>query len=84
MSQHRGQSRSTQKAGGQIFISTHSKALLSDPSIAGTFLVLTPSDSGESTQIQQPTKKEIKAIELGMSPADILLPKTSPLQGELF
>jgi predicted ATPase len=76
--------RSTQKAGGQIFVSTHSKALLSDPSIAGTFLVLTPSDSGESTQIQQPTKKEIKAIELGMSPADILLPKTSPIQGELF
>jgi predicted ATPase len=76
--------RSTQKAGGQIFVSTHSKALLSDPSISGTFLVLTPSDSGESTQIQQPTKDEIKAIELGMSPADILLPKTSPIQGELF
>ncbi len=76
--------RSTGKAGGQIFVSTHSKALLSDPSISGTFLVLTPTESGESTQIEQPTKDELKAIELGMSPADILLPKTSPIQGELF
>ncbi len=69
--------RSRKKAGGQVFISTHSPTLLSDTSISGTFLILNPSEHGESTKVEVPTKDDISAMKAGMSAADILLPKTS-------
>ncbi len=75
--------RSRKKAGGQVFISTHSPALLSDDSIAGSFLILVPSEHGESTTVDVPTAEDLLAMKAGMSAADILLPKTSASVGNL-
>ncbi len=75
--------RSRKKLGGQVFISTHSPTLLSDPSISGVFLILNPSGGGESTHIEVPSESDIEAMRAGMSAADILLPRTSVSVGNL-
>ena len=75
--------RSRKKAGGQIFISTHSPTLLSDESMTGSFLILIPSAQGESTTIETPTDDDLAAMKSGMSAADILLPRTSVVVGDL-
>ena len=75
--------RSRRKSGGQVFISTHSPALLSDTSISGTFLILNPGERGESTKIETPTDQDLQAMKAGMSAADILLPKTSVFVGDV-
>jgi predicted ATPase len=64
------------KAGGQILISTHSEAMLSSKSIEGDFLILKPGEAGEATSIEHPTDEDIKAMQSGLSPADVLLPQT--------
>ena len=64
------------KAGGQIIVSTHSEAMLSNMSIAGNFLMLKPGDAGEATEIVTPTDGDISAMQSGLSPADVLLPQT--------
>ena len=72
------QARKTRKkSGGQIMVSTHSEALLSNQSIDGNFLILSPREGGESTQISSPTKEDEKALQSGMTAADILLPQTA-------
>ncbi len=75
--------RSRRKAGGQVFVSTHSPALLSDNSISGSFLILIPSEHGESTSVEVPSKSDLLAMRAGMSAADILLPKTSVFVGSM-
>ncbi|MBN2684968.1 MAG: AAA family ATPase [Pontiellaceae bacterium] len=75
--------RSRRKSGGQIFVSTHSPELLSDTSITGSFLILTPKKHGESTIIETPEAHELMAMKAGMAAADILLPKTNMVVGEL-
>lgn len=75
--------KSRKAAGGQVFISTHSPELLSDNSISGNFLILIPSEHGESTSVESPTKQDLLAMQSGMSAADILLPKTSVSVGDL-
>jgi len=65
------------KSGGQILISTHSEAMLSSKSINGNFLILTPGDAGEGTSIESPTEDDKEAMRAGLSPADVLLPKTA-------
>ena len=71
-------SRKTRKRpGGQIFVSTHSEALLSSRSIDGNFLILRPGEKGESTRIISPTDEDIIALRAGMTPADVLLPQTA-------
>lgn len=65
------------KAEGQIFISTHSDAILSSPVIRGQYLMLKPSDNGEGTKIEPPNEQEELALDAGISPADILLPTTN-------
>lgn len=75
--------RSLKTAGGQVFISTHSPALLSDRSFPGTFLILNPGDKGEPTTIDMPTDDDLLAIKSGMTPAEILLPRTSESIGVL-
>ena len=75
--------RSRKKSGGQIFISTHSETLLSSKSIDGNFVILEPSDRGESTNISRPSATDVAALRAGMSPADILLPRTSSSVGSI-
>jgi predicted ATPase len=64
------------KSGGQILISTHSEAMLSNTSIDGFFLVLKPGKGGEATKIVPPSDDDILAMQAGLSAADILLPQT--------
>ena len=75
--------QSRKKAGGQILISTHSEVMLSNKSIAGNYLILTPGEKGESTTIQGPDKTDIIAMQAGLSPADVLLSKTSDMVGSI-
>lgn len=69
---HRGDKRS-----GQVFISTHSEALLSNPGIdpAGV-LVIEPGDDGSS--IRQVNAKERAALDAGLAISDIVLPHVAP------
>lgn len=63
----------------QIFLSTHSFEMLSDPGIQGTeILLLTPDQEG--TQVKSAAADpEIRAIlEAGLSPADVVIPHTEP------
>ena len=69
--------KSKKKVEGQIFISTHSDAILSSPVIRGQYLMLKPSDNGEGTKIEPPNEQEELALDAGISPADILLPTTN-------
>lgn len=69
--------RSRRKTGGQVFVSTHSPSLLSSPGISGNFLILNPGQHGESTTIEKPSDQDLIALQSGMTPADILLPKAS-------
>lgn len=75
--------RSRKVAGGQVFVTTHSEALLSSKSIDGKFLILRPGAKGESTQIKTPTEADIAALRSGMTPADILLPQTADSIGSV-
>lgn len=75
--------RSRRKSGGQIFVSTHSPELLSDTSISGNFLILSPQEHGESTAIVTPAEHDLIAMQAGMTAADILLPKTNMAVGDL-
>jgi predicted ATPase len=75
--------RSRKMAGGQILVSTHSESLLSRDDIDGGFLILRPGEKGESTTIESPDEAEIDALQAGMSPADILLPKTAASIGKI-
>jgi ABC-type lipoprotein export system ATPase subunit len=69
--------QSRKKAGGQIIISTHSRAMLSGKSIAGGYLILKPGTGGEATSISTPTDSDEVAMRNGLSPAEVLLPQTS-------
>ena len=74
---------SRKRSGGQIFVSTHSPVLLDSPVISGQYLVLTPKDGGEGTLISAPTPLEAQSIANGMTPADVLFPKTGLTVGEM-
>ena len=69
--------KSRKKIGSQIIISTHSAAMLSDKSIDAKFLLLDPGAGGEATTIVSPTDDDLIAMDMGLSAADILLPKTA-------
>ena len=69
--------QSRKKSGGQILISTHSEAMLSSNSIDGNFLILKPGEGGEATSIEAPSEEDKSAMRSGLSPADVLLPKTN-------
>lgn len=75
--------RSRKTAGGQIFVSTHSEAMLSNNDIDGSFLILQPGEKGESTTVETPSAADILALQAGMSPADILLPRTATYIGRI-
>ncbi len=68
--------QSRRKSGGQIVVSTHSEVMLSSKSVVGDFLILKPGKGGEATRIEPPSREDIAAMQAGLSPADVLLPKT--------
>lgn len=61
----------------QIFVSTHSEALLSNPGIDGRGVVLLES-SPEGTKGRTLVASETTALEAGLSVAEVVLPKTRP------
>jgi AAA15 family ATPase/GTPase len=75
--------QSRKKSGGQIIISTHSAVMLSNSSINGNFLILKPGTGGEATVIESPTHEDQLAIQSGLTPADVLLPKTAITIGKV-
>ena len=63
----------------QVFITTHSEALLQDKSIdAREVIRLEPTKDG--TLAQETTKEDIALIASGYTVAEVLLPKTKPTQ----
>lgn len=69
----------------QVLISTHSEALLKNPLDGRGILLLEPSTDG--TRIRLPDDKEMAMLKTGLSPAEVMLPKTHPgqiTQGILF
>ncbi len=73
----------TKKTLGQLVISTHSEALLSDKSIDSDFLMLRPGKMGEGTTVETPSEADKAAMRAGLSPADVLLPQTGSQIGEI-
>lgn len=72
--------RESRKKGdsGQIIVSTHSEALLSSPVIYGQYLTIEPRlTEGEGSCINVPTENDTNALAAGMTPAEVLLPRTS-------
>ena len=65
------------KATKQVFITTHSEALLSDSGI-GANEVLRLEPNAEGTVIQFADEQDCKLIESGLSVAEVILPKTRP------
>jgi predicted ATPase len=75
--------QSTKRKAGQILVSTHSMALLASKSIGEDFLIVRPGEGGESSHIDPPSQRDLKAMESGMAPADVLLPQTSSSIGRI-
>ena len=73
--------KTKKKAPRQIFISTHSEALLSVPGI-GANEVLRLEPGHEGTTIHHPDQQDIRLMEEGLSAAEVLLPKTRPAKIE--
>ena len=71
------------KTAGQLVITTHSEALLSDKSIDANFLLLKPGTPGESTTIEEPAETDWAAMAAGLSAADVLLPQTGEQIGNI-
>ena len=69
--------KARKKATRQIFITTHSKAMLSVPGI-GANEVLRLEPNNEGTKIHMPSKTDIQLMVEGLSAAEVLLPKTRP------
>lgn len=60
----------------QVLISTHSETLLTEVPDAKTTLLIEPGENGST--IRPPAPDEIQAMEHGLNPAEVLLPKTRP------
>lgn len=65
------------KVARQLIVSTHSEDLLSDPSIGlEEIILLVPSQEG--TEIASPSTADFAAVDAGLRPADVMLPKAAP------
>lgn len=60
----------------QIIISTHSTPLLSNDIDGNNIILFVATENG--TTARSPTEEELDAMRAGFSPADIMLPQTSP------
>jgi predicted ATPase len=58
----------------QVLISTHSEVLMTQVSDAQAVLLIEPGPNGSS--VRAPAAEEVLAIEHGLNPAEVLLPKT--------
>ncbi len=68
----------------QVLVSTHSETLLQNPS-GDVILLIEPGNNGST--VRQPNEEENRQIEGGLTPAEVLLPKTRPTgmeQSDLF
>ena len=66
-----------QKASGrQVIITTHSEALLNNPLDGRAIILLEPQPDGTVARV--PDDIELSLMATGMSPAEVLLPKTRP------
>jgi len=66
-----------QKAfGRQVIITTHSEALLGNPLDGRAIILLEPASDGTLARVADAT--ELALMQEGLSPADVLLPKTRP------
>ena len=63
-------------AARQVLISTHSEVLLSQVTEPRSVLLIEPGVNGST--VRQPTPDEQQAMEHGLNPAEVLLPKTQP------
>ena len=71
------QVRKSAKRRRQVFITTHSDSLLSNPGIdANGVLIIEPGQNGST--IRGPSIRELQSIEDGFSVAEIILPVTKP------
>ncbi len=66
------------KSSRQVLISTHSDNLIAEVGDPQAVLLLAP--SGNGSIIRTPDEAETKAMENGLNPAEVLLPKTRPEQ----
>lgn len=66
----------------QVLISTHSEALLSQVTDPQSVLLIEPGVNGST--VRQPAPDELQAMEHGLNPAEVLLPKTKPQSLDQF
>lgn len=66
----------------QVLISTHSEALLSQVNDPQSVLLIEPGVNGST--VRQPAPDELQAMEHGLNPAEVLLPKTKPQSLDQF
>jgi predicted ATPase len=69
--------RSTKRRRRQLMVSTHSQALLESKGIDGRG-VLRLERMHEGTKIMPPTPEELELLRVGLSPAEVILPKSHP------
>lgn len=66
----------------QVLISTHSEVLLSQVTDPQSVLLIEPGVNGST--VRQPVSDELQAMEHGLNPAEVLLPKTKPQSLDQF
>lgn len=66
----------------QVLISTHSEVLLSQVTDPQSVLLIEPGVNGST--VRQPAPDELQAMEHGLNPAEVLLPKTKPRSLDQF
>jgi len=75
--------RATRKTRRQLFISTHSSALLADESIAGEeVLLLTPTHEDTSVQLASDIAQVRALLEGGIAMGEAVLPRVAPERPE--
>ena len=75
--------RLVRKSGRQIFVSTHSTDMLSDPGIApDEVLLLKPSSDGTKVSVASDEKEAIALLDGGASMADAVFPRVSARQAQ--
>lgn len=68
--------RERKKGIRQVIVTTHSDNLIAAVSDPASILTLDPGQNG--TNVRGPDKEELLAMENGLNPAEVLLPKTRP------
>ncbi len=72
--------RSRKKGERQVLVTTHSDNLIAAVSDPSAVLLLEPGQNG--TTARAPNEEELAAMENGLNPAEVLLPKTRPARIE--